>query len=70
VEKRREILDAVAENPGCSAQQLDDILSEIDSLAEKLSELEHRNEVICVNDTYWIVRRGRYSFEDYDHKIE
>ena len=62
----RSILHTVAENPGSTADEIEAI-SEGEDAQMFLQEATSNDDVVCVNDRYWIVRKGEFGYHEYDH---
>jgi len=60
------LLHIVAENPGATAGKITSTAT-VDNTKELLDRAEASNDIVCVNDRYWVVRKGEFAFEEYDH---
>lgn len=63
----RELLHVVAENPGLTADGISSTVGDIDKPRVLLEKAEANNDVVCVNDRYWVIRKGEFAFREYDH---
>jgi len=62
----RSLLHVVAENPGATGDELDSITA-INDTGELLDTAEEKRDIICVSERYWVVRKGEFAVEEYDH---
>lgn len=63
------VLHAVAENPGVTIDGITDTdrVDTVSNPVELLQQAVVNGDVICVNSQYWIVRKGKFAFHEYDH---
>jgi hypothetical protein len=61
------VLHTVAENPGLEVSEISELVSIDDEVAGILSRASEAGDVICVNDCWWVVRKGEFSYYKYDH---
>ena len=60
------LLHVVAETPGATADEIASTAT-VDNAEGLLNQAEANNDIVCVNDRYWIVRKGEFAFDEYDH---
>jgi len=67
------LLELVAQNPALEAEELVDSAVEEGIDAEQAEEfLNHalaEEDVIEFGGKHWIVRKGRFAYEEYDHPV-
>jgi hypothetical protein len=65
------VLKIVAENPGVDTDEFQAIVSEQeedpDAAVELLERAVGSKDVVEAAGKYWIVRKGKYSYDSYDH---
>jgi hypothetical protein len=63
------VLDIVAENPGINRSDLIELVADhdIEEPTELLDQALEVEDVLYFNGRHWIVRKGRFSFSEYDH---
>jgi len=65
---RTTLLGAVAANPGADAGELAEILDvDVDAIEEHLERAEADGDVMEADDRHWVVQKGRYAYDEYDH---
>ena len=62
----RSLLHVIAENPGATADEIAATATVNDS-KELLQQAAAEDDVVCLNDHYWIVRKGEFAYDTYDH---
>lgn len=66
------VLDVVAENPGLDGEVFKENIAEkgLDpgSAMDLLNQAIQSGDVVEANGRYWIVRKGRFAFSEYDHE--
>lgn len=67
--KYRQLLHTIAQNPGLTAEELAAESNTHDEVEEPLARAVEANDVVEVNDRYWIVRKGEFAYEKYDHSV-
>jgi len=67
------LLELVAENPGLEAEELIEMVTDeefmVDEVEEWLENALVANDVIEFDDNHWVVRWGRFAYEEYDHPV-
>lgn len=67
------VLDLVAEHPGADTEEVREFVAEYGGDPEAgvndLKEAIAAGDVIEVAGKHWVVRQGKYSYEEYDHPI-
>lgn len=63
----RQLLHVVAENPGVSADEIENAGDDISNPIELLGKAAAAEDVVCVSDRYWIVRKGEFAYDQYDY---
>ncbi len=63
--KYQHLLPGIAENPGLTADELSPRVTT--GVEELLQQAAANDDVVCVNDRYWVVRKGEFAFDTYDH---
>ena len=67
------LLDVLAAHPGASRDELrelvrdDDRGVEVGSVDGLLDDAVAREDVVETNGSYWVMRTGRFAFDEYDH---
>ncbi|MFC6613682.1 hypothetical protein ACFQAS_01695 [Halopenitus salinus] len=65
------IVELVAEHPGCTTDELVDVVDEKEVASEQARELLEialrHNRVLEADSKYWAIRKGEYAFQEYDH---
>ena len=64
------VLEIVAENPGITLEEFVEVAADqgISSGAEDfLSRAVEREDVLEFDGRYWVVRKDRFAFTEYDH---
>jgi len=64
--KYQHLLHVIAENPGLTADELSPKVTTA-GVGELLQQAAANDDVVCVNDRYWVVRKGEFAFDTYDH---
>lgn len=64
--KYQHLLHVIAENPGLTADELSPKVTTT-GVEELLQQAAANDDVVCVNDRYWVVRKGEFAFDTYDH---
>lgn len=68
MDEHSQLLHTIAENPGLSSEQLREVAPDtIEELDDQLQRAVDREEVLEMNETFWIVRQGEFAFDEYDH---
>jgi len=62
----RRVLHTIAENPGLTADEITSTAT-VDESDKLLDRAESEGDVVCFAGRYWIVRKGEFAFEEYDH---
>ena len=62
----RSVLHVVAENPGATADEIASTAT-VDDPKALLQQAAAEDDVVCVDDRYWIVRKGEFAYDTYDH---
>jgi hypothetical protein len=61
------LLHLIAENPGMTTDEIETSADDIpatDKFREAAIEAE---DVVCCDGRHWIVRKGEFAFDEYDH---
>lgn len=65
------LLDLVAENPGFLAEELVEMVTvegfDADEAEGWLEDALEAGDVIEFDDKHWVVRKGRFAYDKYDH---
>ncbi|UHQ98939.1 hypothetical protein HYG81_24585 (plasmid) [Natrinema zhouii] len=66
-----QILVLVAESPGTTLKEITDMAADhgvIDTdIPDVLSEALRNDDLLEFDDRYWVMRKGKYGFHQYDH---
>jgi hypothetical protein len=67
------MVELVAENPALEAGELVEMMEEegfdADDARQWLQEALGAHDVIEFGDKHWVVRKGKYAFDEYDHPV-
>ena len=66
MDRYRSVLHVVAEQPGATADEIG-LTATVDDTKELLQQATAEDDVVCVDDCYWIVRKGEFAYDTYDH---
>lgn len=67
------MVELVAENPALEAEELVEKMKEegfdIDDTRQWLEEALGAHDVMKFDDSHWVVRKGEYTFDEYDQPV-
>lgn len=67
------VVKLIAENPGSTIDDLQELIKDLSinpvHLNDILETAKNRNLILEMNDKYWVMRTGKYSFDEYDHPV-
>ncbi|WP_120247002.1 hypothetical protein [Halopiger aswanensis] len=70
-EHYEQILEIVAENPGSTVDDIEDLAADhsiVDTdIRGLLAEAVSNDDLLEFDDQYWVMRTGKYRFDRYDH---
>ena len=66
-----QILDIVAENPGSTVDDIEDLVADYSitgtDIPDLLSEAVSNDDLLEFDGRYWVMRTGKYRYNRYDH---